>query len=100
VRFHEPLIHMFNKNESHLGETEWAKDVRARRNAILVGDTLQDVDMASGSDHDVVLRVGFLNDSKAAPALLPLYRDAFDVVILHDGPFDFVRELLAEILRK
>ena len=50
-----------------------------------MGDILEDVKMIRESKHKVVLKVGFLNDSKANSALLPDYQKAFDILIKDDG---------------
>lgn len=100
VGFHAPLIHMFNKDESHLRDVPWFRDAGARRNAVVLGDSLGDAIMAGrdGDRHDVILRVGFLNDVAAEGALLRQYSSAFDVVVLRDSGMDFVmRDILGEV---
>lgn len=90
--FHPPLIHMFNKDESHLRGVGWFEDAGARRNALVLGDSLGDAVMAGddGERHDVVLRVGFLNEVETEGELLAAYSRAFDVVVLRDSSLDFV----------
>jgi 5'-nucleotidase len=87
VGFSEPLIHMYNKDESHVRDLPFARDAVGRRAVLLLGDSLGDADMAGALPHDAVLRVGFL--SHAQPdALVPAYADAFDIVLLDDAPAD------------
>ncbi len=66
--------------------------VAHRTNVLLLGDSLGDLKMSHGMSHDVCLTVGFLNHD--VDALLPKYKGAFDVVLLHDAPMTWVNELL------
>ena len=51
--------------------------------------------MAEGIPHEVVLKVGFLNDK--VEQLLPKYKEIYDVIVTNDGSMDVVVELLKEI---
>ncbi len=101
VGFAEPLIHMFNKNDSHTRDTPWFDEVRERDNVLLLGDSLGDVTMAheGGDDHHTVLRVGFLNerDDDKRAKLLPKYLAAFDLLVLGDGPMDHALHLVQDV---
>ena len=56
-----------------------------------------DVDMAEGvKDAQVLLKIGFVNDK--VEQRLEAYKKVFDVLILHDGSFEFLESLLKEIL--
>jgi hypothetical protein len=50
-----------------------------------MGDILDDVKMCRDSDHDVVLKVGYLNDMKKCSHLLGEFTKAYDIVITDDG---------------
>lgn len=71
--------------------------VAHRANVILMGDSLGDLKMSHGIDHDVCLTVGFLNHD--TEALLPQYRAAYDIVLLHDAPMHWVGTLLLGMQR-
>lgn len=73
------LIHMFNKNESHLRGSALYPELLRRRNVLLVGDSLGDVSMADGLPHENIVRVGIVNGDPAV--YLPQYQKAFDAVI-------------------
>eukprot|EP00959_Pyramimonas_sp_CCMP1952_P376680 7889439-Pyramimonas_sp.AAC.1 len=97
--------------------TDYRKAVEQRKFVILLGDGLGDVTMAEGVDlrlmccdldnafehdsrcvgipHEVVLKVGFLNDK--VEELMPLYREVYDVIITNDGSMDVVVELLSDM---
>jgi len=95
VGFSQPLIHMFNKDETQTKGTQFERAVAERKNVLLLGDGLGDVTMAEGIPHDNVLKVAFLNEK--VEELLPKYRAAYDVIITHDGDMAHVVELLKEI---
>ncbi len=94
--FSYPLIHVFNKNEASLTPTY--KDlVMHRKNCILIGDSLGDLEMATGVKHQKVLTFGFLNHKKEE--LLERYMEAFDVVFTGgDVGFDGVVEILKAVI--
>lgn len=91
----KPVIHCENKNESIIAERGHAQWDKERKQIILLGDQLGDASMSQDSPSQQVLRVGFLNDD--ADLLLTRFQNAFDVVILGDGPLTFVTELLEEL---
>jgi len=100
VAFAEPLIHTFNKNEmsvAHDKTATWFNKITEKKNVILLGDSLGDVGMAKGiKDPNVVLRIGFLNHD--IDQNLERYKQAYDVLILNDGTFQFPLELIREIV--
>jgi hypothetical protein len=61
-----PMIHVLNKKEqaiAHEKNVAWFKKIEKKKNVILMGDSLHDVDMAEGvKDIKTCLRIGFLND--------------------------------------
>merc|ERR1712136_666993 len=46
--FHDPLIHVFNKNEALKMHLEYFESQRSRKNSILMGDSLGDLKMVEG----------------------------------------------------
>ncbi|CAG0916923.1 unnamed protein product [Notodromas monacha] len=57
------LIHMFNKNETAVRNSEYFGDLSHRPNVILMGDSTGDSHMAEGVvGPKVVFKIGFLND--------------------------------------
>jgi hypothetical protein len=85
VGFHEPVMHVFNKNEftglialdaeergndvddadpeaAHPNDSKLHRElVRQRQNIVLLGDSLGDRKMAHGVPHSNLLTVGFMN---------------------------------------
>ena len=102
VAFTEPVMHMFNKRlqASDVERLAAAAGLRdSRRNFIIVGDSPGDATMADGLDATTVLKIGLLNDAGNSAALLPRYRELFDVLLLGDTglePLVAILESVAE----
>lgn len=94
--YNMPIITSYNKNESSMSDEYFSGEVCSRPGVILLGDSLGDLTMADGVEHDCILKIGFFNTGD--DELLHKYRRSFDVVILNDGPLDYVNGLLEGIL--
>lgn len=92
----EPIIHSFNKDETELSAFGCLEKVKDRTNILLLGDSLGDVGMANGFPYRNLLKIGFLNDKIRES--LPVYREAYDALILNDGDFSLPLEILKEII--
>ena len=66
-----------------------------RKNAILLGDSIDDAKIIAGSNFDCVIKIGFLNYD--VDELLDAYSKNFDVLILNDSSLDYINNLLKEI---
>ena len=92
----EPVVAAASKDEAAVTETPFASEIIERRNAILMGDKIEDLQMSHGIEHDALLTIGFLNEND------PVVRDAFlanfDIVIEGDGSLESVNELLKSII--
>lgn len=97
IGYKKPLIHVFNKNETEVKGTPYHGLIEKCRNVILLGDNIGDLGMTEGINHDCIIKIGFLNDKKEQ--LFDSYSKAFDVVILDDGPMDYVNELVNSIIQ-
>lgn len=96
VDYKTPLIHTYNKNEVAVKESTYHKQIEDRMNVILLGDSLGDLKMADGLDHDCIIKIGFLNYDDAE--MFEKYSEKFDVVITDDGPMFDVLDILSQIL--
>ncbi|KAI9321295.1 pyrimidine 5'-nucleotidase [Dichotomocladium elegans] len=97
VGFDEPLIHVFNKSEFQLEETAYYESIKDRPNVILIGDSLGDLQMSQGVKHELSLNIGFCNHD--FNSLEPIYKEAFDIVIMQDANFGPVIDLLEAITK-
>lgn len=92
----QPIIYGMNKDKTAIQSyPEIFEQVKARKNIILLGDSLDDVGMVQGFDYDNLIKIGFLNDK--IEENLEYYKKTFDVVILNDGSLNYINNLLREI---
>ncbi len=89
------IIHSFNKDEFAIKGIKYFDMIKERKNTILIGDSLGDIDMAKGLDHEVILKIGFLN--KDIKKNKNIYERNYDALILNDGPMDFVVSMIKDI---
>ena len=60
-----------------------------------MGDILEDVKMVRESEHDVVLKIGYLNNAKEEALLKEEFLKTYDIVITGDGSLQPVNYLLS-----
>jgi cytosolic 5'-nucleotidase 3 len=93
-----PMIIGMHKDEIPFSNFPEAMSlVKNRRNIILLGDSLDDIDMVTGFENDNIIKIGFLN--KNVDENLKNYKKTFDVLILNDGTMDYINELLKELIK-
>lgn len=90
------IVHTFNKNEGQVKKYPYYEQIKKRRNVMVLGDSIGDLGMTEGLEHDTVLRIGFLNEN--VENLLPKFAENFDVVIVNDGVMGYVNSLLKKML--
>ncbi|CAG9833075.1 unnamed protein product [Diabrotica balteata] len=94
--FKDLLIHVYNKNEVAIKDTDFYHKIADRENVILMGDSLGDASMVGGLDNiNEVLKIGFLYER--IDEALPDYLDTFDIVLVDDQTMDVPRAILALI---
>ena len=91
----KPIITSVNKDELALKKLDVYSKIKNRKNILLLGDNLEDVNMVSDIEYDNLIKIGFLN--KNVDLLLEAYLKEYDIVITNDGDFDFVNELIKKI---
>lgn len=95
----DPIIHVYNKNESAIKDTCYYDVVEHCKNVILMGDSLGDCEMADGVPNlKNILKIGFVHDSVTEN--LPQFMDKFDIVLEDDQTMDVVRAILQYIIVK
>ena len=97
IRMKEPVIHSMNKDETVLKDLPDYDRIKNRKNVLLFGDSLGDLGMVEGFNYDNLLSVGFLNGD--ADKLKSIYEEKFDVVLIGDGDFSYVNNLMNELLK-
>lgn len=96
VGFSEPHLHMFNK-DLRAAPPRLQKLIEGRHSGILCGDTLGDLTMATGHSTTSLLKVGFLNDKIDERIEHYCRETAYDRVILGDGTFEPLLEVLRQL---
>jgi 5'-nucleotidase len=90
-----PVIHTCNKNEVQISYAPYLSQIEKRRNVLLLGDMLGDIDMAKGISHDCCINIGFLN--QYIDKFIDQYSAVYDALVLNDGSMDYVNTLLKNI---
>ncbi|XP_027719638.1 cytosolic 5'-nucleotidase 3A isoform X1 [Vombatus ursinus] len=95
--FRGELIHVFNKHDGALRNTQYFKQLKDNSNIILLGDSLGDLRMADGvANVDHILKIGYLNDR--VDELLEKYIDSYDIVLVREESLALVSSILQKIL--
>ena len=95
VGYNKFVIHSLIKDEADLKSRPFYKKIAHRKNVLLFGDSIGDLEMVAGIEGINVISVGFLND--AVEENLQEYKKKFDIIVLEDGSFEFVNDLLKEL---
>jgi 5'-nucleotidase len=90
------IIHVFNKHEIELKNLPIYNEIKNRKNIILLGDSLGDLGMLEGSNYKNLIKIAFFNYPDEEN--LEDFKKNFDIIILNDGSFDYINQLLKEIL--
>ena len=102
--FKVPNVHTMNKaghvksfidQQRHLDEENRH---HLRRNIIIMGDMVEDIEMAKLISYDNIIKIGFLNNMAADSHLYEKYQEAYDIIIHKDGnlwPIISVIELIS-----
>uniref|UniRef100_A0A8I3S3T9 5'-nucleotidase, cytosolic IIIA n=1 Tax=Canis lupus familiaris TaxID=9615 RepID=A0A8I3S3T9_CANLF len=95
--FKGELIHVFNKHDGALKNTEYFNRLKDNSNIILLGDSQGDIRMADGvANVEHILKIGYLNDR--VDELLEKYMDSYDIVLVKDESLDVANSILQKIL--
>jgi len=92
------MIHVYNKNESAVRDSEYLQLLQGRNNVILMGDSIGDLQMANGVENpETVLKFGFLNNPATAEKRLPSFLEGYDIVLMDDQTMDVPIKILNEV---
>ncbi|KAJ4922907.1 hypothetical protein JOQ06_026198 [Pogonophryne albipinna] len=95
--FKGELIHVYNKHDSALRNTEYFKQVKEYSNIILMGDSLGDLSMADGAPNvENILKIDFLNDK--VEERLDKYLDSYDIILVKDETLEVPNAILQKVL--
>ncbi len=92
INFKTPLIHPFNKNEKTIQEIDWLyKKIKKRKNVVLLGDSIADVEMIEGFEYNILLKVGFYNKEYNKKEEKK-YKEVYDIILTNDIGFNVLYE--------
>ncbi|XP_023044175.1 cytosolic 5'-nucleotidase 3A isoform X5 [Piliocolobus tephrosceles] len=95
--FKGELIHVFNKHDGALRNTEYFNQLKDNSNIILLGDSQGDLRMADGvANVEHILKIGYLNDR--VDELLEKYMNSYDIVLVQDESLEVANSILQKIL--
>ncbi|KAA0710756.1 7-methylguanosine phosphate-specific 5'-nucleotidase [Triplophysa tibetana] len=94
--FKGQLIHIYNKREGALLNTQHFQELHSRSNVLLLGDSLGDLNMSDGvSDLQNILTIGYLNDK--VDERRQSYLNSYDVVLVKDESMEVPNAILRYI---
>jgi len=90
------ILHTFNKREAEIKNTPYYEEIKERKNIILLGDSLGDLQMSKGLEHDCILRIAFL--AKDEEKHLDKFMESYDLIISQDGSMAEVNNIIKQII--
>lgn len=93
----KPIIHAMNKNGELINSSPFFKMIEKRKNVLLLGDSLDDIDMAKGLDFENLIKISFLNEN--IKECLDKYKAYYDIIALNDSSMFFINNLLKEMIK-
>lgn len=97
VDIQKPIIHTLNKDSHILFNLPFYKDIKNRRNVILLGDSLWDANMLDGFEHKNLIKIWFLNDH--TDQNLEQFKKLYDIIITGDWSINYVNRLIKKIIK-
>ncbi len=92
----EPIIHSLNKHETEIKSHPVYEELLKRKNVILLGDLIEDIDMVWSFPYKNLIKIGFLNEK--VEENLEDYKKNFDIIITSDSDMSYVNELIGKII--
>uniref|UniRef100_A0A8C4TFT2 5'-nucleotidase n=1 Tax=Erpetoichthys calabaricus TaxID=27687 RepID=A0A8C4TFT2_ERPCA len=90
------LVHPYNKHDGALKNLGHFEKLDDKRNVILLGDSLGDLQMADGVENmENILKIGYLNDK--VDKLRDQYLEGYDIVLEKDETLNVVNAILQYI---
>jgi cytosolic 5'-nucleotidase 3 len=87
----EPIVHMLNKDETLIKKFSFFNKIEKRKDVMLFGDNIEDVDMIKGFEYNFLIKFGFLNEN--VEKNIEHYKKFYDALILNDSSFSFINNL-------
>lgn len=92
-KFEDKIIHSMNKNMEEKLPKDLQEKLSKKKYKILMGDILEDKDMAGNQDEDTIVKIGIVNDNKKE--IYETFKKNFDIVISkQDASFEILNEII------
>lgn len=91
------LIDTSAKTGNYIKESPHFEKIKEKDHVIVMGDLVEDLRVLEGLEHELELRIGFLN--RNVEENLEIFKEKFDVIIINDGPMTFVNDILKQITK-
>jgi HAD superfamily hydrolase (TIGR01544 family) len=92
VDIQKPFIHSMNKSSLTTRLNEIPTNIATTENIILLGDGVEDIQMAKNFNYKNILKIGFYNYNDST--YIEEYQKRFDIVVPKNGGFKVVNEVL------
>jgi 5'-nucleotidase len=90
----KPIVHSGNKDETTLEKLPIYSELKKRKNVLLLGNGMNDLDMVKGFNYNNLLSIGFLEDDNTEK--INSFKSGYDVVITNDNNLNFINNFLKE----
>ncbi len=88
LKIKKPIIHSMNKDETMVKNYPFYGKIKNRKNVILLGNSLGDIEMITGFDYDNLLKIGFLKDKTKN----------YDIILKENDSFGYINQLIKETI--
>ncbi len=92
----EPIVQPFNKDEIVALNEDVKSQIKNKKNIILLGDGMSDLQMSKNMEAETIIKIGYLNEKEEE--LKETFLNNFDIVILNDQGLEIVNEILTKII--
>lgn len=92
----KPIIHSFNKDAHILFNLPFYKEIKDKKNVVLLWDTIWDAHMIDWFEHKNIIKIWFLNDN--IDQNLEEYKKYYDIIITGDWSFNYVDRLIKKLI--
>ena len=109
IDYKKPIIHSFNKDETVLKRfPKIYSEIKNKKNVILLWDSLWDHHMVDWFEYENLIKIWFLNflphpnpllikEREENENIIKEYKKRYDVLVLSDGSFEIVNNILSKI---
>lgn len=83
-----------------MNKKEFVYSSPMRKNLVVMGDLIADTRMVEDDKHEVIIKIGFLNNRKSHGHMIEEYLKAYDLIVMDDGTLLPVAYLLGRLINQ